>query len=29
LELVVIDAAGHMFDGHVTDVTAAIEDLLR
>ena len=28
-ELVVIDAAGHLFDGRVTEVTAAIEDLLR
>jgi uncharacterized protein len=28
-ELVVIDAANHLFDGHVTEVSEAIEDLLR
>ena len=28
-ELVVIDAAGHLFDGRLTEVTEAIEDLLR
>jgi hypothetical protein len=28
-DLVVIDAAGHLFDGRVAEVTEAIEDLLR
>ena len=28
-ELVVIDAADHLFDGHVSEVGDAIEDLLR
>ncbi len=28
-DLVVIDAANHLFDGHVTEVAEAIEDLLR
>ncbi len=28
-DLVVIDTANHLFDGHVTEVSAAIEDLLR
>ena len=28
-ELVVIDAAGHLFDGRVSEVAEAIEDLLR
>ena len=27
-ELVVIDAADHLFDGHTTEVGEAIEDLL-
>ena len=28
-ELVVVDAADHLFDGHVSEVGDAVEDLLR